>query len=158
MNHYDDIKNGIDNVIIDKKTGNVVCAVDDVGDMTRGNIKYEKKSDTVLGRLREGKGGTLKYGLSFEKGDKGGRKLVRKEVRDIPILYIALSPESIREFVRKFTADEEEKSPKFEKKIFEYVGRSLLLEIDDNIGQVKGETLRASLSQFRKTLKEYCPK
>jgi len=37
---YDDIKNGIDNIILDKKTGNIICALDEVGTTSEEKLKF----------------------------------------------------------------------------------------------------------------------
>lgn len=61
---FDDIKAGADNIIIERRTGNIVCAFDEVGDAF-GERFQEKQWKTLH---KNTKGGTnIKYGLKLEK-------------------------------------------------------------------------------------------
>jgi len=144
---YDDIKNGIDNVIFEKKTGNLVCALDEVGEIS-GKI-YERKKEKVLERNRIG-GGKLKYGFKLEKG-----KLVLKKVSNIPIFYLALPERHINEGMKNFIPSFEEKSD-FEKKLFTYFLSTLVSQINSlKLEQNLNPILKRSLIQFEKTIKTF---
>jgi hypothetical protein len=88
---YDDYINGVDNVIVNKKTGAVICALDEVDD-TKGGDRHRKKKD----RIRKAKSGgtTLEYGFTFEKG-----KVVRKKIESLPIFCVQLSPSEVDELL-----------------------------------------------------------
>ncbi|MEK9135164.1 MAG: hypothetical protein AAB451_02595 [Patescibacteria group bacterium] len=121
---YDDIKNGADNIIIERSTGNVVCALDEVED-TAGKV-YEKKKETVLNRNIERNGVSLKYGLAFEKaGDK--MKLKFGAMKGLPIFYLALPESHVEEGIKNF--DPSEESSDYEKKLFSYFIASLNSQI-----------------------------
>ncbi len=89
---YDDISNGMDTVILDKNTGNIVCAIDEIG-QNKG-ARYEKKVDNTMKRNLKG-GGLLKYGVSLDSRSSGGNKPEFKRGRawNIPLFYCAF-PES----------------------------------------------------------------
>ena len=146
---YDDFKNKIDNVILEKKTGNLVCAFDEVGDMS--GPAYEEKKAKVLERDVKEKGGKLKYGLKFGKDQK---KLVLGEADQIPILYLALDKRHIEGGIKNLIPSFEEKS-EYEKQLWKYFTASLNAQIQYlNIEPQLEPALKNRLEQFQKTLQE----
>ena len=108
---YDDIFNKIDNVIVEKETGNVVCAVDDIttknSDSGKDEItdfRFEDKIEYTTRKNKEG-GAELKYGISMEEG-----RVVKKNIRDIPVFCISLSPETLKKTEATFVDGKDEKS------------------------------------------------
>jgi hypothetical protein len=81
---YDDYKYGVDNVLIDKETGAVVCGFDEVLGH-EGDDGGEKKKEKIEKILSRG-GASLKYGATIEDG-----KIQRKELKNIPTFYLSLS-------------------------------------------------------------------
>lgn len=80
---YDDYMNGIDTVLINKKTGEIVCALDEVH-----NHIQSKRKDEKLEKIRKiaRKGGTtFRYGIAMEKG-----VFVRKSTKYLPVFCIHL--------------------------------------------------------------------
>jgi hypothetical protein len=90
---YDDIRNKVDNLIVERKTGNVVCAFDEVGDSN--GKRFEEKRSKVLERNWQRGGADLKYGLSYEQQD-GQTKLKKGAIYQIPLFYLSLSEEEIK--------------------------------------------------------------
>ncbi len=87
---YDDYFNGTDTLVVDKETGNVICALDEVHDNEKGDrhIKKIKASETTA---RHG-GAEIKYGITFEKeADAGENKLVKKRLTNVPKFYMRIS-------------------------------------------------------------------
>lgn len=122
---YDDIKNGVDNIILERKTGNLVCALDEVEDIS--GKRYETKRDAVLERNIRRDGAILKYGLTFEN-EKDKMKLKFGELRNLPIFYLALSEDHVEKGIKSFIPSQEEKSD-YEKKLFSYFIASLNSQI-----------------------------
>lgn len=89
---FDDYKHGIDNLILDKETGAVICAFDEVlenqGDRERGAVKkIEKIKKSAI------RGGTeAKYGISLK-----GEMLTRNHTRNIPVFYLTLESKDLIE-------------------------------------------------------------
>ena len=80
---YDDYKNGADNLIIDRKTGEVVGAFDEVHDS--GGGKYTDAKEKKIISIAK-KGGTdINYGLKLVDG-----KFVRAELKNVPVFYLGL--------------------------------------------------------------------
>lgn len=111
---YDDIKNGIDNVLIERHTGYVVCALDEIS--TTSGVELETKKERVLKRNMAAGGATLKYGIILK--DIGGQKqFTLGRIEHIPVFYIALPKEHIEKGLENFSASGQSD---FEKSLFEY--------------------------------------
>jgi len=124
--HYDDIENGVDNIILEKKTGNLVCAFDEVADVD--SPRYEEKIDKVLWRNMTKNGGILKYGLKMEK-EGGKMELKLGRAKNAPVFYLALSPWLVEEGAKKFKPQIGEQSD-YEKIIFNDFINSLNEQIE----------------------------
>lgn len=81
---YDDYENGMDNLILDRETGAVICAFDEVlvnkGDDPATSKKRAKMEGNALAN-----GKKAKYGIALEDG-----KLVRSELENIPVFCLSL--------------------------------------------------------------------
>jgi len=97
---YDDIKNGIDNVIFDVSSGEVVCAVDAVG--SNDDIRYKIKMFEVFEKNKLG-GGRLKYGMVIKRNEKNKLKIIPQEIKNIPKFFIGLPKESINKMINILT-------------------------------------------------------
>lgn len=147
---YDDIINGADTILLDKKTGNLVCAFDEVGDAS--GAEYEKKQATVKERnVRKG-GATLKYGLKLTK-ENDTQQVSPAEVKNLPVFYIALPKEFIEKVLREFSFSLDEQSDS-ERKLFDYFIAAVTLQTQalELYGDRLNEGLKKKLSGFKKTL------
>lgn len=152
---YDDIKNKIDNILLERKTGNLVCAFDEVGD-TSGSI-YEEKKNKIFERNTKEHGASLKYGISFE--EVSGRQELRLGAVDhVPIFYIALPKTHIERGVNQFIPRQAPSD--FERKLFEYIVATLYAQIqglelldfrmDDKV-KARVATFHSFLDRLKKT-------
>lgn len=85
--YFDDNKNGVDNLVVDRRTGNVVCTFDEVNDDVGGR-KMARKSEKVVTTAQNG-GSSVKYGLTFVDTPEG-KKLERCKLDNIPLFAVAL--------------------------------------------------------------------
>jgi len=92
---YDDVVGGVDNVIVDRRSGNLVCAFDEVGE--DGGPVFEKKKNRVMVKNELG-GARLKYGFSVREG----QIIILGPIDNIPIFYLAMSPDKIEAVLRSF--------------------------------------------------------
>jgi len=85
---YDDYNNGVDQVIIDKETGKVLCGFDEVlsREGLAGSPKKEKKFQQSIDRG----GARIKYGVALKD-----EQLVRAKVENIPAFYLPVSKEDL---------------------------------------------------------------
>jgi len=82
---YDDYFNGIDNVLVNKETGDVICAFDDFRKSERDEDRGKKKEKKVLRKLRGG-GSTLKYGFTIVGG-----VVQKKTLSSIPVFCLEMT-------------------------------------------------------------------
>lgn len=107
---YDDYKNNIDNIIINKKNGDIICALDEIA--VDKNSKIYKEKEKNVKEINERGGAELKYGITFERRENGGTKPVLKKIKKINIFILSLSPYELREAIENFG------NSKFENKLF----------------------------------------
>ncbi len=90
---YDDYKNGVDNILIDKKTGAVICGFDEVlGAVGDGGIEMKEKMIAKSRKKAERKrtGAHLRYGATIDSG-----VLTRKSLNNLPTFFLSLSREEL---------------------------------------------------------------
>lgn len=121
---YDDIKNGVDTIILDRKMGNIVCAIDEIGRIK--GPRYEEKKQKILEKNYKG-GGFLKYGIHFEK-KKEGMELKRGLVDNVPLFYCAFSENKIKSTLENFQFFQE--SSLAEQELFNSFFKLCLEQID----------------------------
>jgi hypothetical protein len=121
----DDRKNKVDTVLLDKTTGNLVCAFDAVGDIS-GEI-YQKKQGGVQERNLKG-GASLKYGLGVETKSDGKKKVVPAAVNNIPVFYVALPKAYLDKGLKDFDPTPGKQSDT-EKRLFEYFLNAITMQI-----------------------------
>ncbi len=109
---FDDIENKVDNLILEKETGNLVCALDEISNVS--SVEFERKQAKVLERNREEGGGKLKYGFKKEKD-----KFVMEEAEHLPIFYFALPSKYIKEGINNLIPELGQSSD-YEEKLFSY--------------------------------------
>ncbi len=92
---YDDVNNGIDNIVLEKKTGKILCAIDEVADNS-GHIFRKKQEKIAEENLKNG-GTFVKYGLDMEN-----EKVVLAPRMNVPVFYLALSKDQVEKGVKDF--------------------------------------------------------
>jgi hypothetical protein len=100
---YDDIFNNIDNVILNKQTGEVVCAIDDFCDNPMGRKGLDlsvKKTRTE--QFNQHGTAKLKYSLGIDNSTGQKRPVARGEELKIPVFYLSISPEDLEAYIRTF--------------------------------------------------------
>lgn len=119
---YDDYHNGIDNLIVDKETGVVICAFDEfheggTGDSTES--KYRKLPKTAM----DG-GAELRFGLKMEDG-----KLQRASLENLPVFYLGLNAQELQELTETMITESmtelSEKESLIYKKLISTVGTQM---------------------------------
>lgn len=119
---FDDYNNGVDNILIDKKTGEVLCGFDEV--MTKSGEVSSAKKEAKLNNLMAKGGARLKYGARLENGN-----LVRAAVKNIPAFYLPLDKQELKELLDSFINSET--NQKISEKIFLKLIKSLEEQVNN---------------------------
>ena len=113
---YDDYKNSIDNIIINKNTGDIICALDAIAN-DKNSKRYKEKEEKIK-EINEKGGAKLKYGITFEDD-----KPVLKEIEGVNIFILSLSSRELYEAIDKFGI------AKFENKLFKEFGKQAIEQL-----------------------------
>jgi len=90
---FDDYNNGVDQVLVYKPTGEVVCGIDEVIINPSDKDGASKKASKLENIMNRG-GARIQYGAKLQDG-----KLIRAEVRNIPAFYMSLSKAELGELL-----------------------------------------------------------
>jgi hypothetical protein len=142
---YDDIFNGVDTIILEKETGNLVCAFDEVADTSGPDLQGKIRDITEKNK----KGSRLKYGLKMEEG-----KIEKGSVEGAPIFYLALPKERINDGIKNLSANVGKTD--YEKKLFKYFIDLIQLQysafrLEKDINKDKVETFKSVLEKFKES-------
>ncbi len=91
---FDDYKNGVDNIILNKRTGEAICAFDEVHEGGAGERTHEKM-DKIKKVAAKG-GARVRYGIKLENGE-----LKRAEMTTLPVFYLGLKSDELTELLAK---------------------------------------------------------
>ncbi|TSC52102.1 MAG: hypothetical protein LiPW41_650 [Parcubacteria group bacterium LiPW_41] len=135
---------GVDTYLVNKKTGDIVCAFDEVHDHTQGDRKNEKwkRVESI------GKGGkTIKYGVVPE-----GDRLIQREIRNIPVFFVSLTTEELIRGMEGFSRNIDESPNELEKKYFNKFTLLLEEEYDRVKDMQMPNATRENLKNFKRAL------
>jgi len=140
---YDDYNNGVDQVIIYKPTGEVVCGFDEVIGKD-GNDGSEKKKEKLEHIMAKG-GARIKYGAKLENG-----QLIRAEIKNIPAFFMGINKIELGRLLESLK-NNPEKNGEVEKEIFS----KLLISLENQAaGQNMGNNLRIKTDSMLKKFRE----
>jgi hypothetical protein len=97
----DDYDNGVDNLILDYRTGEVVGAFDEVHQSDNGERLAKKKEK--IHKVASRGGAKVQYGLKLENG-----KLTRAELTGVPVFYLGLDSAELEGLVGALRDDNSE--------------------------------------------------
>jgi hypothetical protein len=150
---YDDIKNKVDNIILEKNSGNLVCALDEVE--SPFGQRYEEKKEKVLSRNKTEGGIKLKYGFFLEKDKDNKERIALGEISNVPLFYLVLPAKHVEEGIKQLIPDISQKSD-YEKRLFKYFITSLSSQIDLLRLETKANpTLEKRLDYFEKIIERF---
>lgn len=119
---YDDYGGSTDNLLVDKTTGEVLCAIDDVhtDDSGRTDIDANRGKAEKVKKIAERGGSKVKYGLTMEKG-----KLKRAGLQNVPVFYLGLITDQLKLLSANMSQDISAPVSEVEKQIFSEMVKSL---------------------------------
>ena len=101
---YDDYFNGIDNVLVNKETGDVICAFDEVRMDERSDRDTHKKERS---RKKASEGGaSLKYGFRIQNN-----KILKQTIHSIPIFCLGLDSQDCSDLINNISYTDKATNP-----------------------------------------------
>lgn len=140
---YDDYINNVDNLIIHRKTGKVVCAFDEVTNSNKENKYFNSKKESILEKNNK-EGAEIKYGVTFENESEEMRL---ERLSHIPIFHLSLSEREIEKELWGFNDTNNEKE------LFENLSRQIRNQIKSLAGTVS-EDLRKKWMELGDAIKQ----
>lgn len=119
-NKYDDY-HGVDNIIVHKKTGVVLCAFDDVKDQAGG--VYEWQKEEYIDKFGSQ---TITYCPTFEDN-----KLVKKQINNIPKLYLSFDDKQFYKILNSLNCKNLNSVSDDEYDIYNYIIEALISQIGE---------------------------
>ncbi len=114
---YDDYEHGVDNVLVDKKTGFVVCGFDQV--LGIGNDDGSSKKREKVEKINQKGGAKLEYGIKLDEN----QKIQITKMKNIPAFFLGLTKDDLISLVKNMT--ESKDSAGLDKSILNKIWRSL---------------------------------
>lgn len=157
---YDDYANGVDNIIVNKKTGQIICAFDDVHDRKEGEslaaknakiiekakLKKDKKGRTVSG------GTNLKYAVTTTHDGK----IMKASFSNIPIFYVAMVRQDLETAFSKIDWSNPDKASAEEHAIFGKFASGILQQAEMLLQQAETDpALKPRLLETADFFKEF---
>ncbi len=96
-NAYDDYSHGVDNFIVEKSTGTVVCTFDEFLGSSEDE-RFLKKLDRER-KQAVSHGATITYGLGVEYTEDNERQIMPKTIRDVPTFTLPINKEQCLELI-----------------------------------------------------------
>lgn len=118
-NKYDDY-HGVDNVIVHKATGTVLCAFDDVKDVAGGIYEWQKEE--YIDKFGPQ---TITYGFTFVDNN-----LVAKETANVPKMYLSFDDKQFYKMIDSVNGKDLNSISEDEYMIYSYIIKSLISQID----------------------------
>lgn len=142
----DDYAGGVDMLIANKKTGAVICAIDDVH---KEGDDVSKKSDKSKGIALKG-GTTVKYGITSRN-----HQLKRTKLEHVPVFYLGLNSEQFDELMATMSPNADSAPSAKEIEIFSQFVNDLESQHINISGMIlNSKELRANLGQLGKPIKK----
>ncbi len=144
---YDDFKNGVDFLIIDKESGSVVGAFDGLhDDRESGNNKI--KEEKILQKAKKG-GAQIKFGANLDNN----KKIQTASLKNIPVFYLPLKKEQFYSCQKNISSDPSIIS-KEEEETFQYffgqISRQAELIKQENVNNDLSENLNNFINSVEK--------
>lgn len=120
---YDDYKNGVDLIIVNKKTGEVIGTFDEVHDRKMGDRTAEK-NQKIIKQAKKG-GVNIEYCPTIENG-----KIKKQKRNNIPNFYLLLTIDELEDALKQVDYDNIDNLSKYEQKLFTKFASSIMQQAE----------------------------
>jgi hypothetical protein len=129
---YDDYFNGIDNVLVNKETGDVICAFDEVRMDERSDRDTHKKERS---RKKASEGGaSLKYGFRIQNN-----KILKQTIHSIPIFCLGLDSQDCSDLINNISYTDKATNPTLRVQPMNDTEERILQKLLESIGKQKDQ-------------------
>lgn len=146
-NAYDDYAGGVDHLIVDRQTGDVVCAVDEVV-ADEADQRLSAKQQRAE-RRSEHHGSTVRFGVTFEHG-----RLVRKQLEHLLTFIVPVARDTLRSALGELGRGEPGASVE---DVYARLTESLARQAQELQRADLSVGLRIALAKFQRTLRALPP-
>ncbi len=149
----DDLKHHADNVIIEKKTGNVICTLDEAN-VDVESKRYYKKLDEIK-KYNKKNGTTIEDGVKLNKENK----LVETIIRNVPLFLLQISEKRLKEVLEKMNINlgkngSEIEISEIEIEVFDELIESLVRQTDMLLNEKLPEKVKENIKRFSDSLEK----
>ena len=149
----DDFKHHADNVIIEKKTGNVICTLDEAN-VDVESKRYYKKLDEIK-KYNKKNGTTIEDGVKLNKENK----LVETTIRNVPLFLLQISEKRLKEVLEKMDINlgkdgSEIGISEIELEVFDELIKSLVRQTDMLLNEKLPEKVKENIKRFSDSLEK----
>ncbi|MEY3784511.1 MAG: hypothetical protein RLZZ230_833 [Candidatus Parcubacteria bacterium] len=150
-NAYDDYAHGVDNFIVEKTTGTVVCTFDEfLG--SSDDDRFHKKLDRERKQAIQ-HGATITYGLGVEYTEENKRQIIPKTIRDVPTFTLPINKEQCLELINDLGESLDAEVGEVSIKVFKSIIASLATQAEyfkDDLSE--GSPVLARVNEFMTAL------
>jgi uncharacterized Zn finger protein (UPF0148 family) len=141
----DDYASGVDMLIVNRKTGAVICAIDDVHKEGEDDSKKAEKTR----RIADKGGTTVRYGLASRNNE-----LKRTKLEHVPVFYLGLNSEQFNELLNAMGSGIGSAASAKEIEIFSQFVQALETQKDGIASLIlKSKDLRNNITQLGSSIK-----
>ncbi|MCK5466792.1 hypothetical protein KAI56_04850 [Candidatus Parcubacteria bacterium] len=149
----DDLTHHADNVIIEKKTGNVICTLDEAN-VDVESKRYYKKLDEIK-KYNKKNGTTIEDGVKLNKENK----LVETTIRNVPLFLLQISEKRLKEVLEKMDINlgkdgSEIGISEIELEVFDELIKSLVRQTDMLLNEKLPEKVKENIKRFSDSLEK----
>jgi hypothetical protein len=146
---YDDFKNGVDFLIIDKESGSVVGAFDGLHD-DRNSASNKIKEEKILKKAKRG-GAQIKFGANLDEN----KEIQAAKLKNVPVFYLPLKKEQFYSCQKNISSNSSIISNE-EKEIFSYffdqINRQAKLIKQEDVNNNLSENLDNFIASVKKLI------
>jgi hypothetical protein len=148
---YDDYVNGVDTIVFDKYTGEIVCTFDEVFDSEAllGNKRYDKKLAQVTEAGTDTGGVNIKYGLTL---DVVSGQYIRTAVQDVPLICLNINRDSLHKLLRQYNKSNDQSS--FELDVLRRIVGDIQKQKDEILEKSKKYKIHRDLEEIDKLIEQ----
>lgn len=137
---FDDYRNGVDNLLVHRETGEVIGAFDEVHSDGMG-LAAQRKQTKILEKSKSG-GAEITYGFTYEND-----KLVKRSLKHVPVFYIEVTTDEMKELLRTMDFDNLDNLNPEEFKFFTEIFNSLKTQAEKLLQENIPEHLKKNIQK-----------